>query len=178
MILYTSQICTLSTENVELFLSSSLNTHSMESMSLKLANVQCDWTSRQAVSLIYSSGGQTVDRGQLFGWSRPLFFKIAYLKHNWRCKLGMHELSSAERNARYRRFFELLNNPLGLYQVILNLLSVSYRKICSVMRQLHNRKVSEKHLLIMVNCFSFKRSICNKRNNCTFICKSRNIFCL
>jgi hypothetical protein len=64
----------------------------------------------------------------------------------------MHELSSAERNARYQRFFELLNNPPGLYQVILNLLLVSYRKICSDMHQLHNRKVCEKHLLIMVNC--------------------------
>jgi hypothetical protein len=81
----------------------------------------------------------------------------------------MHELSSAERNARYRRFFELLNNPPGLYPVILNFLSVSYRKICSVMRQLHNRKVSEKHVLIMVNCCSLKRSIFNKRNNCTFM---------
>jgi hypothetical protein len=98
------------------------------------------------------------------------FFKIAYLKRNWRCKLGMHELSSAERNARYRRFFELLNNPPGLYQVILNLLSVNYRKICSVINQLHNRKVSEKRLLIMVNCFSLKRSVFNKRNNRTFIC--------
>jgi hypothetical protein len=97
------------------------------------------------------------------------FFKIAYIKHNLRCKLGIYELSSAERNARYRRFFELLNNPPGLYQVILNLLPVSYRKICSVMH-LHNRKVNEKHLLIMVNCFSLKRSIFNKRNNCTFIC--------
>jgi hypothetical protein len=82
----------------------------------------------------------------------------------------MHELSSAERNARYQRFFELLNNPPGLYQVTLNLLSVSYCKICSVVHQLHNRKVSEKHLLITVNCFSLKRSIFNKRNNCTFVC--------
>jgi hypothetical protein len=82
----------------------------------------------------------------------------------------MHELSSAERNARYRRFFELLNNPPGVYQVILNLLSVSYRKICGVMHQHHDRKVSEKHLLIMVNCFNLKRSIFNKRNNCTFMC--------
>jgi hypothetical protein len=79
----------------------------------------------------------------------------------------MHELSSAERNAQYRRFFELQNNPPGLRQVILNLISVSYRKIYSVMHQLHNRKVSEKHLLIMVNCFSLKISIFNKRNNCT-----------
>jgi hypothetical protein len=69
----------------------------------------------------------------------------------------MLELSSAERNARYGRFFELLNNPPGLHQVILNLLSVSYRKICSVMHQLHDRKVSEKHLLIMINCFILKR---------------------
>jgi hypothetical protein len=84
------------------------------------------------------------------------FFKIAYLKHNWICKLGMHKLSSAERNARYRRFFELLNNPPGLYQVMLNLLSVRCRKICSIMHQLHNRKVSEKHLLMMVNCFGLK----------------------
>jgi hypothetical protein len=64
----------------------------------------------------------------------------------------MHELSSSERNARYRRFFELLNNPPGLYQVILNLFSVSYHKICSAMHQLHSRKVSDKQLLIVVNC--------------------------
>jgi hypothetical protein len=69
----------------------------------------------------------------------------------------MHELSSAERNSRYRRFLDLVNNLPGLYQVILNLLSVSYIKICSVTHQLHNRKVTEKHLLIMVNCL--KRSI-------------------
>jgi hypothetical protein len=112
----------------------------------------------------------------LFGRSRPVvwsfaaaFFKIAYLKHNWRCKLGMHELSSAERNARYRKFFQLLNNSPGLYQVILNFLSVSYRKICSVMHQLHKGKVSEKSVLIMVNCFNLKISVFNKRNNCTFI---------
>jgi hypothetical protein len=58
--------------------------------------------------------------------------------------------------------------PPRLCQVILNLHSVSYRKICSVMRQLHNRKVSEKHLLIMVNYFTSKRSIFNKRINYTF----------
>jgi hypothetical protein len=39
-------------------------------------------------SISYISGGQTadrdlpVDRGQLFGQLRPLFFKIVYLKHN------------------------------------------------------------------------------------------------
>jgi hypothetical protein len=121
-------------------------------------------TSRSRPVVWSIAASSLVDRGRFF------FFKIAYLKHNWRYKLGMHELSSAERNARYRRFFELLNNPPGLYQVILNLLSVSYRKIRSVMHQLHNRKVSEKHLLIMVNCYSLKRSIFNKRNNCTFIC--------
>jgi hypothetical protein len=81
----------------------------------------------------------------------------------------MHELSSAERNARYRICFDLLKNPPVLYHVILNLLPVSYHKICSVIHQLHNKKVSEKHLLIMVNCFSLKRQIFNKRNNCTFI---------
>jgi hypothetical protein len=82
----------------------------------------------------------------------------------------MHELSSVERNARYRILFELLNNTPDLYQVILTLLSVSYRKIRSVMHQLHYRKVSEKHLLIIVTCFSLKKSFFNKRNNCTFIC--------
>jgi hypothetical protein len=66
----------------------------------------------------------------------------------------MHEFSSAVRNARYRRFFELLNNLPGLYQVILNLLSESYHKICSVMHKLYNRKVSKKHLLIVLSCFS------------------------
>jgi hypothetical protein len=104
-----------------------------------------------------NSRSRSTSRSQPVVWSiAAAFFKIAYLNHNWRCKLGMHELSSAERNARYRRFFELLNNPPGPYQVILNLLSVSYRKICSVMRQLHNRKVSEKQLLIMVNCLVLK----------------------
>jgi hypothetical protein len=99
---------------------------------------------------------QSIEASCLVDRCRFFFFKIAYLKYNWRCKLGMHELSSAERNAGYRIFFELLNNRH--YQVILNLLSVSYRKICSVMHQLHNRKVSEKRLLIMVNCFSVKIS--------------------
>jgi hypothetical protein len=81
----------------------------------------------------------------------------------------MHELLSAERNARYRRFFELLNNPPGLYQVILNLLSVSCCKICSVMHRLHNRKVSEKHLLIMVNCFSLEGQVLIKETIVLFI---------
>jgi hypothetical protein len=80
----------------------------------------------------------------------------------------MHELSSAQRSALYRRFFELLNKPPGLYHVILNLLSVSYRKICSIMHKLHNKKVSEKRILIMVNCFSLKIPFFNKRNNCMF----------
>jgi hypothetical protein len=61
----------------------------------------------------------------------------------------MHELS-AERNARYRRFFELLISPPGLYQVILNLLSLTYRKVCSVMHQLHNKKFGENRLLIII----------------------------
>jgi hypothetical protein len=100
---------------------------------------------------------------------RYRFFNIAYLKHNWRCKLGMHGLSSAERNARYRRFFELLNNPPGLLSGNFEPSFSKLRKICSVMRQLHNRKVSEKQLLIMVKCFSFKKLILNKRNNCTFM---------
>jgi hypothetical protein len=138
-------------------------------------NIKGPWWWRQYASLKRRSTPRlhsaTSQRALIQGWpnsrSRPLFFKIAYLKHNLRCKLGMHELPSAERNARYRRFFELLINPPGLYQVILNLLSVSYRKICSV---IHNRKVSEKHLLIVVNCFSLKISVFNKRNSFTFIC--------
>jgi hypothetical protein len=52
----------------------------------------------------------------------------------------------------------------------MNPLSVSYRKTCSVMHQLRNRKANQKNLLIMVNCFSLRTSIFNKRNNCTFIC--------
>jgi hypothetical protein len=48
--------------------------------------------------------------------------------------------------------------------------SFSYRKIRSVMHEPRNRKVNEIHLLIMVHCFSLKRSIFNKCNNCTFIC--------
>jgi hypothetical protein len=35
-------------------------------------------------------------------------------------------------------------------------LSVSYRKVCSVMHQLRNTKVYENHLLLMVNCLEFK----------------------
>jgi hypothetical protein len=137
-------------------------------------NTNSNWSS---YGCLHHTAVVTNSRSRSSSWSRPVvwsiaaaFLKIVYLKHNWRCKLGMHELSSAERNARYRRIFELLNNPPGLCKVILNLLSVSYGKLCSVMYQLHSRKVSEKHLLIMVNCFSLKRSFFDKRKNCTFIC--------
>jgi hypothetical protein len=45
-------------------------------------------TCNETFCTVNTSGGQTVDhdlpvdRGQLFGRSRPLFFKIAYLNHN------------------------------------------------------------------------------------------------
>jgi hypothetical protein len=35
-------------------------------------------------------------------------------------------------------------------------LSVSYRKICGVIRQLLTMKLNEKHPVITVNCFSLK----------------------
>jgi len=44
----------------------------------------------------------------------------------------------------------------------MNLLSVSYRKICRVMHQLRSRKVNEKRFLMTVNCFSLKISIFDK----------------
>jgi len=44
----------------------------------------------------------------------------------------------------------------------MNPLEVSYHKIYSVVHQLHSGKVDEKHLLIVVNYFSLKRSIVNK----------------
>jgi len=55
-------------------------------------------------------------------------------------------------------------------QVLMNPLPVSYHKISNAMYQLCNRTVNEKHLLIMVNCFSLNRSIFNKQKNCTVIC--------
>jgi len=38
----------------------------------------------------------------------------------------------------------------------MNLLSVSYGKVCSATHQLRNWKANEKHLLSMANCFSMK----------------------
>jgi hypothetical protein len=52
----------------------------------------------------------------------------------------------------------------------MNPLSVSCRKLCIVSHQLRNRKVNEKHLLIMENCLSLKRSIFYKWKHCTVIC--------
>jgi hypothetical protein len=52
----------------------------------------------------------------------------------------------------------------------MNLLSVSYGKICSVMHQLCNREVNEKHVFHTVNYFSLKLSVFKKWNNCTFLC--------
>jgi hypothetical protein len=115
-----------------------------EHIALELMGLEQRWPNSRSRPTSRSRSICLVHRGRFF------------LKHNWRCKLGMHELSSAERNARYRRFFELINNPPDICQVILNLLSVNYRKIRSVMHQLHNRKVSEKYLLIMINCFTSK----------------------
>jgi hypothetical protein len=48
---------------------------------------------KQSIAIYQSiAASSLIDRG-LF------FFKIAYLKHNLRRKLGMRELSSAERNS-------------------------------------------------------------------------------
>jgi len=46
--------------------------------------------------------------------------------------------------------------------VTVNLLSVSYRKICSVMHQIRNRTIHVKHLLSMTNSFILKIPISNK----------------
>jgi hypothetical protein len=50
----------------------------------------------------------------------------------------------------------------------MNLLSASSRKICSVMHQLRNKKVNEKHILFTVNYFTLKSSIFKILNNFTF----------
>jgi hypothetical protein len=66
---------------------------------------------RRTISVV-ASRSRSTSRTRPVVWSiAAAFFKIAYLKRNLRCKLGMHELSSAKRNTRYRRFFGLLNNP-------------------------------------------------------------------
>jgi len=51
----------------------------------------------------------------------------------------------------------------------MNALSVTYRKICSILHQLRNRKVNEKHFLITINRFSLKRSIFTEWNDCSFM---------
>jgi hypothetical protein len=51
----------------------------------------------------------------------------------------------------------------------MNPLAVVYRTIHGVMHQFPYRKVNEKHLEIMLNCFILIRSIFNKLNNCTVI---------
>jgi len=45
------------------------------------------------------------------------------------------------------------NTGFTCAEVIMNALSVSYRMMHSVMRQLRDRKINEKHLVIMVNYF-------------------------
>ena len=47
--------------------------------------------------------------------------------------------------------------------------TVSYPKICSVMRQLRSRNVNDKHHLITVNCVGLIRPSFNKLNNGTFV---------
>ena len=53
--------------------------------------------------------------------------------------------------------------------VIMELLTVSYGKICSVMRHLRSRNVNEKHHLIMVNCVGLVRPSFIELNDCTFV---------
>jgi hypothetical protein len=57
---------------------------------------------------------------------------------------------------------EPLKYCLHLCQVILIPISVSHHKICSAIRHLRNRKINDKHLVIMVKCSSLKRSIFDK----------------
>jgi len=50
----------------------------------------------------------------------------------------------------------ILNTAFTCTQVTMNPLSVTYRKLCSVMHQILNRKVEVKHILIMVNFLAWK----------------------
>jgi len=106
---------------------------------------------------------------QLFGRSRP-FLASANI-----CRLSTINSSSFDSSfwinlPLRRRPMNILNTIFTSAQVITNPLPVSYHKICNVMYQLCNRTVNEKHLLIMVNCFSLNTSIFNKQKNCTFMC--------
>ena len=58
------------------------------------------------------------------------------------------------------------NTAFTCAPVTMNPLAASYCKIYGVTYQFSYSKVNEKHL---VNCFILKRSIFNKRNNCTSI---------
>jgi hypothetical protein len=55
--------------------------------------------------------------------------------------------------------------------------SSSNREICSVVHQLRNKKVYETRILIIVICFSLKRSIFNKWNNCNFVFSFWRLYC-
>jgi hypothetical protein len=97
--------------------------------------------------------------------------KRNFSQNLFKSQVGLELNFGFERKNIYSKSFILFCIKLSYFSFLFFLfsLSVSYLKICSVMHQLHNRNVSEKHLLIMVNCFSLKRYIFNKRNNCTVI---------
>lgn len=59
----------------------------------------------------------------------------------------------------------ILNTVFNSVKINLKLLSIGYRKICSVIQQLRKRKATEERLLIIINGFNPKRSISNTLKN-------------
>lgn len=110
-----------------------------------------------AASIITVQPCCLVDRCRF--WSLPKFI----------CRLSKINSSSFDSsfwiNLPLRSSMNILNTPFTNAQVITNPLPVIYGKIYSVMYQLCNRTVHEKHILVLVICFSLKRSIFNKRRN-------------
>jgi hypothetical protein len=114
-----------------------------------------------AASIIRVKPSCLVDRGRF--WSLPAFI----------CRISTINSSSFDStfwiNLSLWSLMNILNTPFTNAHVIMNPLPLSYSKVRSVMYQLCNRTVNEKHLLIVVNCFSMKRSIFNKWKHCTFM---------
>jgi len=51
----------------------------------------------------------------------------------------------------------------------MKILSISYRKLCCVIQQFHNKTVNEQRLLTSLSCLSLKSLIFNKRNTCLYV---------
>jgi len=110
--------------------------------------------------MIWIRGGQNVDR-------RRFLVSVKVI-----CRLcTMNSTFDSVFGSRFRSRLTDEHIKYGLHcaQVIMNRPSANYSRICSFVHQLRNTKVNDKRLLIVANCFSLKRSIFNKWNNCAFV---------